>query len=131
LAPASSDRLRDVVLDSSFLIAVMERPTPWQDDITQAMGAHSFVLLQSVKAELERISMEGSRRARFASLALELVRRWGIPIRPDKGGKPDDEMISFALIDRAAVATTDSELISRLRALGLKTITLRDGRVSA
>jgi rRNA-processing protein FCF1 len=130
LARASSDRLRDVVLDSSFLMAVMESPTPWQDDITQAVGAHSFVVLQSVRAELERIAMEGTRRARFASLGLDVVLRLGVRVQPDKGGKPDDEMISFALVDRAAVATVDAELVARLRAVGLKTITLRGGRVS-
>jgi rRNA-processing protein FCF1 len=123
--------LRKVLLDSSFLMAVMEHPTTWQGDITQAVGKPSFVILQSVKAELERISKEGSKRAKLASLALGLTRDGTIGTQPDRGGRPDDEIVSSALSDKAAVAAIDSELVARLRALGITTITLRGGRVEA
>ena len=112
-------------------MAVMERPTPWQGDITQALGKPSFVVPESVRAELERISREGGKRAKLASLSLGLVREGTIGTQPDRGGRPDDEIVSSALSEKAAVAAVDSELVARLRALGIATITLRGGRVEA
>ena len=121
---------RKVAFDSSFLLAVMERPTPWKEDITERLGAFSPVVLASVRAELERLSVNADKRARFASLALELVD--GVfAIEQDGRGSPDDEIVSFALRERAAVATIDSELAKRLRASHVTpVITLRSGRVA-
>ena len=38
-------RPRRVLFDSSFLIAVMEHPTPWQEDILEKVGAYEGVVL--------------------------------------------------------------------------------------
>lgn len=51
-------------------------------------------------------------------------------LRQDGKGKPDDEIISFALLEGAAVATIDGDLAKRLRASKVSTIiTLRGGRI--
>ena len=122
--------MRKVLLDSSFLLAVMEHPTSWEADIAESLGSVSLVVPASVESELERLSKESGRRARLASLALGLVHAGTIRTQPDRGGRPDDEIVSSALADKSIVATIDSELAARLRALRVATITLRGGRVA-
>jgi len=120
-----------VAFDSSFLITVMERPTPWSEDILERVGAFTPVVLSSVRDELARLAAKGDKKGRFAGLALELLAQGSFTLYPDGKGKPDDEIISFALREGAAVATLDSDLIQRLRASRVQTvITLRGGRVS-
>jgi rRNA-processing protein FCF1 len=130
--PQSKPRKRrPVAFDSSFLIAVMERPTPWSEDITERVGAFTPVVLASVRDELARLASKGDKRGGFAALVLELLKKGTLSLEPDGKGKPDDEIISFALREGAAVATIDSELTGRLRASRVWTvITLRGGRVS-
>ncbi len=124
-------RKRAVAFDSSFLLAVMERPTPWSEDILENVGAFTPVVLSSVRGELGRLAAKGDKRGRFAALALKLVDEGAFTLEPDGNGRPDDEIISFALREGAAVATIDSELAERLRASRVRTvITLRGGRVS-
>lgn len=120
-----------VAFDSSFLIAVLERPTPWSEDITQRVGAFTPVVLSSVRDELSRLAAKRDKRGRFAALAIQLIERGAFSLEQDAKGKPDDEIISFALREGAAVATIDSELAERLRASRVRTvITLQRGRVS-
>jgi len=120
-----------VAFDTSFLMAVMERPTTWSEDITESVGAFTPVVLSSVRDELARLAEKGDKRGKFASLALELIEKGTFTLEPDGKGKPDDEIISFALREGAAVATIDSGLAKSLRASRVQTvITLRGGRVS-
>ncbi len=122
---------KKVAFDSSFLIAVMERPTPWDADIAEKVGAFTPVVLWSVRDELARLAAAGDKRGRFATLALGLIEKGKFSLEPDGNGEPDDEIMSFALREGAAVATIDSDLVRRLRASRIQTvITLRAGRVS-
>ena len=119
-----------VAFDSSFLVAVMEHPTSWNEDIVMKVGAFTPVVLSSVRDELARLSAKGDRKGRFAALALGLLEQGTFSLEPDGRGRPDDEIISFALREGAAVATIDSELAERLRASRVHTvIMLRGGRV--
>ena len=128
---ANVRKRRAVAFDSSFLIAVMERPTTWSEDITDNLGAFTPVVLSSVRNELSRLAARGDKKGKFAALALELLRQGTFTLEPDGKGKPDDEIISFALREGAAVATLDSELAEMLRASRVTTIiSLRGGRVS-
>jgi rRNA-processing protein FCF1 len=129
--PAPARKRKVVAFDSSFLVAIMEMPTPWNEDIAEKVGAFTPVVLSSVRDELSRLAAKGDKRGRFAALVLELLGQGMFSLEPDGGGKPDDEMISFALREGAAVATLDSDLAQRLRASRVQTvITLRSGRVS-
>lgn len=117
-----------VVFDSSFLIAVAERPTTWFEDMVDALGKVEPVVLDCVRKELEILSSKEGGRGRFAAVALDLARRF----QTAKCGEApvDDEIVSAALSEGAAVATTDGELIRALRASHVRVITLRGGRVS-
>ncbi len=129
--PWPGKRKKPVTFDSSFLLAVMETPTPWEQDISEKVGAFMPVVLHSVRDELHQLAAKGDKKARFASLALELVEEGRFALRPDGGGAPDDEIVSYALGEGAGVATVDSELSQRLRAARVSTvITLKGGRAS-
>jgi rRNA-processing protein FCF1 len=122
---------RVVAFDSSFLVAIMETPTTWNEDILEKVGSFTPVVLSSVRDELRRLAARGDKKGKFAALALGLIEQGRFSLEPDGNGRPDDEMISFALRERAAVATIDADLARRLRASRVHTvITLRGGRVS-
>jgi len=120
--------LRKVVFDSSFLIAVIERPTTWYEDIIEKVGKFEPVILDCVLKELTRLAQGETKRGRFARLAGELVGEF----RVEKCGglSVDDEIASFSRGAGALVAAVDGRLLARLRRLHVRTITLRSGRVA-
>jgi rRNA-processing protein FCF1 len=120
--------LRKVVFDSSFLIGVVEKPTTWYEDILEKMGKFEPVILDCVRAELERLAQGETRRARFAALALELTKEFDV--ERCGGLAVDDEIASYGASARAIVATVDAALLKRLRRTRVDAITLRSGRVA-
>jgi rRNA-processing protein FCF1 len=129
LRPDKVGRPRKVLLDSSFLIAVMEHPTPWREDITDKIGGFDPVVIGPVYSELERIAGGRGRGARFASVAKELADSGSLKVEETGGDTADDELISKALDDGALVATVDAALIRQLKAARVGVIRLRGGRV--
>lgn len=123
--------MRTVLFDSSFLMAIMEHPTTWYEDILEGVGSFKPTVLDVVQQELAKVSKGMGKRSRFAALALELSTNFATAKARSKNGKPDDELISYAKEKRAMVATIDSELMERLAALKVPVITLRRGRVYA
>ena len=118
-----------VVFDSSFLIAVVERPTNWYDDITDYLGRLEPATLDCVLSELDALSQKGGKRGKYASLAKSLTQ--GFEVGKCGKSKVDDEILSYAKANSAVVATVDRALIMTLRRLGIGGVTLRRHRVSA
>jgi len=116
-----------VIFDSSFLMAVVETPTTWFEDIVDRVGKFEPVLLECVEEELRVLASGKGGRSRTARVALDLSKRF------DRQGcgdaRVDDEIISAASADGAAVATTDADLAHVARAAHLRVISLRKGRV--
>lgn len=124
-------RRTKVLFDSSFLIAVMEHPTPWLEDIAEKLGGFRPVVIGPVYQEIDKLASSKNRASRFASLARDLVARGDLVKEESAGhGRADDELISTALGSGALVATVDAQLLRQLKALGVRTITLAGGRVS-
>ena len=121
-------RLPAVIFDSSFLMAVVESPTTWFEDISDQLGAFVPVLLDCVGRELERIASSQRARSRTARAALDMVASFSR--MPCGGAGVDSEIASSALRMGAAVATTDGSLARSLASLHVRVITLRSGRVS-
>ena len=120
--------MREVIFDSSFLMAVVDRHTTWFEDMTEALGRFQPILLECVAAELENLSAKKGRRARNARVALEIAKNFS---RKGCGGaEVDDEIVSSALHRNAVVATADRSLARTLEGLHLQTAGLRSGRVS-
>src|SRR5712691_4622313 len=109
-------------------MAVVEKPTTWYEDIVEKMGKIEPVILDCAKAELERLAQGETRRARYAALALELTKEFGVE---KCGGLPvDDEIASYGESAKAIVATVDAALLKRLRLMRVDAIALRSGRVA-
>lgn len=119
--------LQRVVFDSSFLMAVVEHPTTWFEDIVDSVGKFQPLLLDCVRAELEKLASGQGRRSRAARASLELAS--GFKVYPCGKAQADDEIVSAALTQKAAVATVDADLAASLRAARIRVITLRSGRV--
>lgn len=119
--------MQKVIFDSSFLMAVVERPTTWFEDMVEGIGNFQPVLLACVRGELERIASGQGKKSRSARVALEMAAGFA------KGGcgsaSVDDEIVSHAITAGAIVATTDSGLLRSLKAARVKAVTLRGGRV--
>ena len=121
--------MRKVVFDSSFLIAVIEKPTTWYEDAMEKVGRFEPVILDCVKRELTKLSEGQTKRARYARLALELAKEFELE-RCGGGLSVDDEIISYSNGASALVATVDGRLLSSLRKMRLGAITLKSGRVA-
>ncbi|MDG6898114.1 MAG: hypothetical protein JRN24_00105 [Nitrososphaerota archaeon] len=117
-----------VVFDSSFLMAIVEHPTTWFEDITDEVGKVRPAVLRCTVEELTKISRKQLKKSRSASLALELAKDFAV--ERSGSGKVDDEIVSFALERRCAVATVDRELIRTLKARRVKVLGLRSRRVA-
>jgi len=120
--------LEYVVFDSSFLIAVVEKPATWYEDIQEKLGKFNPVMLDGVSGELDDLVKRGGKRGRFAALAKELGESF-MKVRGEKGGPPDDEILSWAASNDAFVATLDARMLDHLRASRMRYVTLRRGRV--
>ncbi len=118
-----------VVFDSSFLIAVLERPTTWYEDAVEKVGKFEPVILDCVKEELAKLSESGTKRARYARLAADLTKEF--KLERCEGGLPvDDEITSYSKGASALVATVDGTLLSSLKKMHVGAITLKSGRVA-
>jgi rRNA-processing protein FCF1 len=119
--------LQEVVFDSSFLLAIVQHPTTWYEDLVERIGAFQPIILGCVYDELERIANSNTRRGRFAGLAKDIAGDFKkVNCKRDS---PDDEIISYSSANRARIATIDGDLISRVKALRMQLVTLRHGRV--
>ena len=129
LRPDKVGRPRKVLFDSSFLIAVMEHPTSWREDLLEKLGSFEPVIITPVYAELGRLAAGKSRGARFASLAKQLADSGALKVEDTGGDRADEELVSKALDDDAIVATLDSALIEHLKASRVGVVRLRGDRV--
>jgi len=120
--------LKQVIFDSSFLMAIVEQPTTWRDDIVEGLGRFEPVILECVRGELQKLASGQGKRARTARVALDIAGGF----RGVGCGKAsvDDEIISASASAGAALATVDSDLARSARGAHLKVVTLRNGRVA-
>ncbi|MEM3712144.1 MAG: hypothetical protein QXR97_01195 [Thermoproteota archaeon] len=107
-----------VLLDSSALLAPFEIGVDFIRGIVELTGGSvELVLPFEAMVELKGLSRSRHRVAGMARLALEAVK--GIRVLPPTGMVCDDSLVFLAKTYKAAVATADSVLRRRLRALGI------------
>ncbi len=120
--------MKQVIFDSSFLMAVAEEPTTWYEDIVDGVGKFQPLLLDCVREELQKLAAGPGKKARTARVALELAREFR---RSGCGGADvDDEILSSSASYGALVATVDSGLASSAKAAHVRVISLKTGRVA-
>ena len=120
--------MQKIIFDTSFLMAIVENPTTWFEDIVDVLGKFQPLLPDCVKGELEEMAAEQGNRARTARVSLELTSRFSRV--PCGDARVDDEIVSAALSNQAIVATIDADLADTLRATHVRVISLRKGRVA-
>ena len=120
--------LQRIIFDSSFLMAVVERPTTWYQDMVEGVGGFEPVLLDCVRGELEKMVAAQDKRARVARVSLDLASKFSRV--PCGKASVDDEIVSAALSMKALVATIDAELARSLEAAHIRVVSLRSGRIA-
>ncbi|HYB07090.1 MAG TPA: hypothetical protein VEB87_02915 [Nitrososphaerales archaeon] len=120
--------MKQVIFDSSFLMAVAETPTTWFEDMVHGVGKFQPVLPECVRKELERLASGQGRKARTARVCLEMASNFAA--LPCGGAQVDDEIVSAALSSGSIVATADARLAQAARGAHLRVASLRKGRLA-
>ena len=109
-------------------MAVVERPTPWYEDMVEKIGNFQPVLLECVGDELQKLASGQGKRSRTARVALDLASTFRR--RPCGSVRVDDEIVSAAAGGKHLIATTDRELSRSASAARIRVVTLSKGRVA-
>ena len=104
-----------VLCDTSFLIVLVSKPIKQLAKIESQFGRLDFLVPDIVVRELERLAQyAGPKRSRLAQTALELARAKFNTVAVAPAKHVDDSIIEFAMAQRCAVATIDTDLRRRL-----------------
>jgi uncharacterized protein len=104
-----------VLCDTSFLMVLVSKPIKRVAKIESQLGRLDFLVPDIVEGELERLAQNaGPKRSRLAKTALELAKAKfkTVPVAPAK--HVDDSIIEYAMAQKCAVATIDTNLRRRL-----------------
>jgi uncharacterized protein len=104
-----------VLCDTSFLIVLVSKPIKRLAKIESQLGRLDFLVPDIVQRELERLSQNaGPKRSRLAKTALEFARARFNTVAVAPAKHIDDSIIEYAMAQRCAVATIDTNLRRRL-----------------
>jgi rRNA-processing protein FCF1 len=115
-----------VLCDTSFLIVLVSKPVKRLAKIESQLGRLDFLVPDIVQGELERLSqIAGPKRSRLAKTALELARTKFNTVAVAAAKHVDDSIIEYAMAQKCAVATIDTNLRRRLIANQVLVLSLR------
>jgi rRNA-processing protein FCF1 len=104
-----------VLCDTSFLIVLVSKPIKRLAKIESQLGRVDFLIPDIVQAELERLAQNaGPKRSRLAKTALEVAKTKFKIVAAPPSKHVDDSIIEYAMAQRCAVATIDTNLRRRL-----------------
>ena len=104
-----------VLCDTSFLMVLVSKPIKRVEKIESQLGRLEFLVPDIAEAELERLAKKaGPKRSRLAKTALELRRAKFITVAVAPAKHVDDSIIEYAMAQKCAVATIDTNLRRRL-----------------
>src|SRR5919205_3902034 len=104
-----------VLCDTSFLMVLVSKPIKQLAKIESKIGVLDFLVPNIVQGELQRLAEKaGPKRSGLARTALEVARTKfrTVPVAPAK--HVDDSIIEYAMANKCAVATIDTNLRRRL-----------------
>jgi uncharacterized protein len=104
-----------VLCDTSFLMVLVSKPIKQLAKIESNIGMLDFLVPDIVQGELKRLTENaGPKRSGLARTALEIARAKfrTVPIAPAK--HVDDSIVEYAMTNKCAVATIDTNLRRRL-----------------
>lgn len=115
-----------VLCDTSFLIVLVSKPIKRLAKIESQLGRLDFLVPDIVERELQRLARNaGPKRSRLAEMALELARAKFNKVAVAPAKHVDDSIIEYAIAQRCAVATIDTNLRRRLIANQVLVLSLR------
>jgi rRNA-processing protein FCF1 len=120
----------DILCDTSFLMVLVSKPIKQVAKIESQLGRLDFLVPDIVKDELERlVEKTGPKRSTLAKTALELAKAKFKTVTVAKAQHVDDSIIKYAVKNRCAVATIDTNLRRRLIANEVLVLTLSRDRL--
>lgn len=115
-----------VLLDTSFIMMAIDLSKDLFSQLSQLLGSVELVVTSKVIEELEKMRGKEGYKSRKANLALNIIRNFKI-IPVEKSISTDQSILKLALKEKFIVATTDSDLIKKLKKLGIPVIYVKDG----
>jgi len=104
-----------VLCDTSFLMVLVSKPIKRVAKIESQLGRLDFLVPDIVEGELERLAQNaGPKRSRLARTALELAKAKFKTVAVAPAKYVDDSIIEYAMAQKCAVATIDTNLRRRL-----------------
>ncbi len=104
-----------VLCDTSFLMVLVSKPIKRVAKIESHLGRLDFLVPDIVEGELERLAQNaGPKRSRLAKTALELAKAKFKTVAVAPAKHVDDSIIEYAMAQKCAVATIDTNLRRRL-----------------
>ena len=122
----SGIKMYRVLLDTSFIIMAIDLSKDLFSQLRQLLGSVELVVTSKVVEELEKMSGKEGYKSRKANLALNIIRNFKI-IPVEESVSTDQSILKLALKEKFIVATTDSDLIKKLKKLGIPVIYVKDG----
>lgn len=117
--------MKQVLLDTSFLLRMAERSLPTFAAIERRCGPCRFAVLDGVLDELRgMVHSRSAKRSKRAKLALQYASTLAT-LPSAHAGTVDERLIHVARQQGAWVATLDQALRAELRRSGVPVITLR------
>lgn len=104
-----------VLCDTSFLMVLVSKPIKRVAKIESQLGRLDFLVPDIVEGELKRLAQNaGPKRSRLAKTALELAKAKFKTVAVAPAKHVDDSIIEYAMAQKCAVATIDTNLRRRL-----------------
>ncbi len=112
-----------IVLDTSFLLAIIQRKLPLFDEVERLIEEpHFFVVMLQCVDELKEMASKQKKISPISRAALVLVAKKGAIIEKRFTGKPDDAMLAFCQVEKGILCTLDGALKNRAKRSGVKCI---------
>ena len=107
------------------MMVLVSKPIKQVPRIESEFGRLDFLVPDIVIGELEKLELKaGPKRSTLAKTALELVKAKFRQVKVDRAAHVDDSIVEYALRNKCAVATIDTNLRRRLIASEVLVLTL-------
>jgi rRNA-processing protein FCF1 len=121
--------LINIIIDTSFLIALVTKPIKLLDDIIINYGKINFLIPDIVIEELHKIQNRKSYKiSQIARTALEIAKQFEI-VNTKKLRYPDDSLLDYAISYNCAIATVDKNLIKRSLSEKIMVFSLKNNKI--
>jgi len=116
--------MKRVVFDTNFLVDLARFKIDFDEIEEVVEEPYEFFTFSGVVEELERLAEKKSTHARYAKIALALLKRNNIHILKSRQRRTDDILLGFG-DKNTIIATNDRVLRKKLKMANVQTICLR------